>query len=315
MSDDLAYAQFQKTVLRLIGVDLASYRQGQMRRRLDALVQRVGARGYAEYARMLERDPARVQEFRDYFTINVTEFFRDPDRFRLLETKVLPELLAKRTALKVWSAACSIGRRAVLGGDPAPRAGADPGAQVLATDVDVTIVERARRADEYIPADAEERLAGPAPEGVHPGPGWHLRRAPGDPRLVDIRLHNLLTPPPTQGFDLILCRNVVIYFTDDAKTVLYEHLVNSLRPGGILFVGGTEMVASAHQLGLSSIGPSFYRKTEAASTVPRPFVRPVLAPPRPASAGAGGRRRPLRAAATGPDTGPRQGFPGARRTP
>ena len=91
---------------------------------------------------------------------------------------------------------------------------------------------------------------------------------------MDIRLHNLLTAPPTQGFDLILCRNVVIYFTDDAKAVLYDHLVNSLRPGGILFVGGTEMVASAHQLGLSSIGPSFYRKAEVASTAPRPFARP-----------------------------------------
>ena len=59
MADDLGYVQFQRTVLRLIGVDLASYRQGQMRRRLDALVRRVGAHGYGEYARMLERDPAR----------------------------------------------------------------------------------------------------------------------------------------------------------------------------------------------------------------------------------------------------------------
>src|SRR5262245_6288822 len=67
MLDDLEYLLFQRTVRRLIGVDLASYRQGQMRRRLDALVQRVGAQGYGEYARMLERDPVRVQEFRDYF--------------------------------------------------------------------------------------------------------------------------------------------------------------------------------------------------------------------------------------------------------
>ena len=132
---------------------------------------------------------------------------------------------------------------------------------------------------------------------------------------MDIRLHNLLTPPPMQGFDLILCRNVVIYFTDEAKTVLYNNLVNSLRPGGVLFVGGTEMVAAAHQLGLTSIGPSFYRKDEAAATAPRPFVRPVLAPPRPAAPARVAVGAPLRAAATGPDTGPRQGFPGARRTP
>ena len=281
MSDDLAYAQFQKTVLRLIGVDLASYRQNQMRRRLDALVQRVGARGYAEYARMLERDPARVQELRDYFTINVTEFFRDPDRFRLLETKVLPELLANRTGLKVWSAACSTGAEpysvAILLRELAPFLAHS----VLATDVDVTIAERARRADRYMPADMKNVSPARLQKAFTQDSDGTYAVRPEIKRLVNIRLHNLLTPPPTQGFDLILCRNVVIYFTDDAKTVLYEHLVNSLRPGGILFVGGTEMVASAHQLGLSSIGPSFYRKTEAASTVPRPFVRPVLAPPRP----------------------------------
>jgi chemotaxis protein methyltransferase CheR len=277
MSDDLGYAQFQKTVQRLIGVDLASYRQGQMRRRLDALVQRVGARGYAEYARMLERDAARMQQFRDYFTINVTEFFRDPDRFRFLETKALPELLAKRNGLKVWSAACSNGSEpysvAILLRELAPLLPH----RVLATDVDVTIVERARRADGY--AQAELKNVSPArlQKAFTRGPEGTYAVRPEIRSLVDIRLHNLLTAPPTQGFDLILCRNVVIYFTEDAKAALYDHLVASLRPGGILFMGGTEMVASAHQFGLTSIGPSFYRKAEATATAPRPFARPVVA--------------------------------------
>lgn len=277
MSDDLGYAQFQKTVQRLIGVDLASYRQGQMRRRLDALVQRVGAHGYAEYSRMLEREPVRVQELRDYFTINVTEFFRDPDRFRFLETKILPELLAKRNGLKIWSAACSNGSEpysvAILLRELAPLLPH----KVLATDVDVTIVERARRADTYVQAELKNVSPARLQKAFTQGAEGTYAVRPEIRSLVDVRLHNLLTAPPTQGFDLILCRNVVIYFTDDAKAVLYDHLVSSLRSGGILFVGGTEMVASAHHLGLTSIGPSFYRKTEAAATAPRPFVRPVVA--------------------------------------
>jgi chemotaxis protein methyltransferase CheR len=279
MPDDLAYRQFQKTVQRLIGVDLASYRQGQMRRRLDALVQRVGAKDYAEYSRMLERDPARVQELRDYFTINVTEFFRDPDRFRLLETKVLPELLAKRQPLKVWSAACSIGAEpysvAILLRELAPMLSH----KVLATDVDVTIVERARRADTYVQAELKNVSAARLQKAFTQSPEGTYTVRPEVRSLVDIRLHNLLTAPPMQGFDLILCRNVVIYFTDEAKTVLYNHLVDSLRPGGVLFVGGTEMVVSAHQLGLASIGPSFYRKSEASAAVPRPLARPAVARP------------------------------------
>jgi chemotaxis protein methyltransferase CheR len=275
MPDDLGYVQFQRTVERLIGVNLASYRQGQMRRRLDALVQRVGASGYLEYAKMLERDPKRVQEFRDYFTINVTEFFRDADRFRFLETKVLPDLLARRTGLKVWSAACSNGAEpysvAILLREVAPTLPH----KVIATDVDVTIIDRARRADKYIQAELKNVSSARLQKAFVESPEGTYTVRPEIRQLVDLKLHNLLTPPPAQGLDLILCRNVVIYFTDEAKTVLYNHLVSSLRPGGVLFVGGTEMVAAAHQLGLNSIGPSFYRKDEVAAFAPRP--RPRLA--------------------------------------
>jgi chemotaxis protein methyltransferase CheR len=270
MPDDLGYIQFQKTVQRIIGVDLASYRQGQMKRRLDALVQRVGANGYLEYSKLLERDPKRVQELRDYFTINVTEFFRDPDRFRFLEQRVLPELLQQRRALKIWSAACSIGAEpysvAIQLRELAPMLSH----KIIATDVDVTIVERCRRADKYIPADVKNVAPARLQKAFVQSPDGMYAVKPEIRQLVEVKLHNLLTKPPAEGFDLILCRNVVIYFTDDAKASLYDHLVGALRPGGILFVGGTEMVASAHQLGLNSIGPSFYRKEEAAAFKPRP---------------------------------------------
>ena len=275
MVDDLGYAQFQKTVQRLIGVDLASYRQGQMKRRLDALVARVGAKGFGEYAKMLERDPARLQEFRDYFTINVTEFFRDPDRFKFLETKVLPELLAKRTPLKIWSAACSIGAEpysvATLLKEQAPTLPH----KIIATDVDLTIVDRAKRADKYVQAELKNIPQARLDKAFIKAADGTYTVKPEVRQLVDVKIHNLLTAPPAQGFDLILCRNVVIYFTDDAKATLYDHLVGALRPGGILFVGGTEMVASAHQLGLNSIGPSFYRKEEVSALGSRP--RPRLA--------------------------------------
>jgi chemotaxis protein methyltransferase CheR len=270
MPDDLGYVQFQKTVQRLIGVDLASYRQGQMRRRLDALVQRVGASGYLEYSKMLEKDAKRIQEFRDYFTINVTEFFRDPDRFRQLEQKVLPELLGPRKALKVWSAACSIGAEPYSVAIQLRELSPMLSHKIIATDLDVTIVERARRADKYIPADLKNVAPARLQKAFTPAPDGTFAVKPEIRQLVEVKLHNLLTKPPAEGFDLILCRNVVIYFTDEAKATLYNHLVEALRPGGVLFVGGTEMVASAHQLGLNSIGPSFYRKEEAAAFRPRP---------------------------------------------
>jgi len=270
MLDDLGYAYFLRAVRRLTGVDLAHYRQGQMRRRLDALVQRVGARNYLEYAKLLERDPARLQEFRDYFTINVTEFFRDPERFRYLEQRVLPELLRARTGLNVWSAACSTGAEpysvAILLRELAPRGPH----RILATDVDRTGLARARQGDCYGPSDVRnvspERLARHFVRAAD-GATWAVR--PEVRALVEFREHNLLDLAPHGSFDLILCRNVVIYFTEEAKRQLYARLAAALRPGGVLFVGGTEIVPAGGELGLQPSGPSFYRKDRAEHALPR----------------------------------------------
>ncbi len=262
--DELGNRYFLRTVQRLVGVDLISYRQGQMQRRLEALLQRVGAGSFTEYARMLERDPARLQELRDYFTINVTEFFRDPERFHHLETRVLPELLAERPSLRVWSAACSIGAEpyslAILLNELAPAAVH----RVLATDVDQTILARAKQGTGYTKADVRGVSPVRLAKAFTPEPGGTRAIRPELRAMVDYRHHNLLGPPPGHNFDLILCRNVVIYFTDEAKANLYQGLVSALRPGGVLFVGGTEIVNDAPRLGLHPAGPSFYRKEAAA---------------------------------------------------
>ena len=70
-------------------------------------------------------------------------------------------------------------------------------------------------------------------------------------------------PPAGTDFDLVLCRNVVIYFTEPAKAGLYRKFYDSLRPGGVLFVGGTEVVSQAAQIGFKSAGISFYQRPEA----------------------------------------------------
>src|SRR5918912_3076624 len=87
------FQTFRQQAYRITGLDLTSYKAPQMQRRLQALLARVQVRTFAEYAKLLERDEARRQEFRDYVTINVSEFFRDGERFRDLERRVLPGLL------------------------------------------------------------------------------------------------------------------------------------------------------------------------------------------------------------------------------
>jgi chemotaxis protein methyltransferase CheR len=79
---------------------------------------------------------------------------------------------------------------------------------------------------------------------------------------VIFRRHNLLIDPFESGFDLIVCRNVVIYFTAEVKNHLYRRFRDALRPGGVLFVGGTEVVSSIAGLGLQLVSPSFYRRVD-----------------------------------------------------
>jgi chemotaxis protein methyltransferase CheR len=255
------FETFRKRAYQLTGLDLTSYKAPQMHRRLSALMARQRIGSFADYARVLESDAQRRQEFKDYVTINVSEFFRDGDRFGELERRVLPMLLSGGAGLRVWSAGCSMGAEpyslSILLNEMAP----GRAHSILATDIDQTILDRARAGAGYLAADL--RNAGPerlrrwfvaSPDGkyaVGPAPRTSIR----------FQKHDLLRDPYPRGpFDLIACRNVVIYFTEEAKERIYAGFVEVLASGGVLFVGGTEAIMRPQALGLSVLGPGFYRK-------------------------------------------------------
>src|ERR671928_1674320 len=149
------FQAFRKQAYRLTGLDLTWYKAPQMQRRLLALLTRVQVRSFAEYAALLERDATRRQEFRDYVTINVSEFFRDAERFGDLERRVLPELLSAAGArgLTVWSAGCSMGAEPYSLAILLRELGPGRHHQVLGTDVDRTILARAQEGTGYTAAD------------------------------------------------------------------------------------------------------------------------------------------------------------------
>jgi chemotaxis protein methyltransferase CheR len=257
----IEFELFRKRAYQLTGLDLTSYKAPQMHRRLTALLGRLKIASFAEYTRVLEKDAARRQEFRDYVTINVSEFFRDRDRFADLERRILPTLLQRTSTPRVWSAGCSIGAEAysiaILLKELAP----GRAHSILGTDVDQTVLERARLGTDYIAA--ELRNAGP--ERIR---RWFVRtpddRFSASPALrlgVRFARHDLLRDAFVGGpFDLIACRNVIIYFTEAAKERIYGGFVDSLATGGVLFLGGTEAIIRPQDHGLAVTGPGFYRK-------------------------------------------------------
>lgn len=258
---DEDYGAFVRRVRTLIGVDLSCYKPDQMRRRLLALAARHGAANLRGFADVMERDARAVAAFKDFFTINVSEFLRDLPRWHDLDRTILPDLSKGGVRpLRIWSAGCSIGAEpyslAMLLEEMLPRRPYS----VVATDIDDTILARARGGAGYPESDLRNVDAARRAR-------FFTREANGTyavkdelKRHVRFRRHDLLGPVPESDLDLIVCRNVVIYFTEETKRVLYQRFFDALRPGGMLFVGGTEVVMGAREVGLVPALTSFYRK-------------------------------------------------------
>ncbi|HEY8393476.1 MAG TPA: protein-glutamate O-methyltransferase CheR [Thermaerobacter sp.] len=245
-------------VLETLGLRLDAYRPTQLERRLAFFRQRHGLRSNAELAARIRVDRDLRDRLASFLTINVSEFFRNPDRFAELRDRFLPALLARKPALRVWSAGCSIGAElysvALFLRELAP--GKDH--ELLGTDIDPDALWRARAG---IYETAELRAV---PERLlrayfRPVEGrWEL--SPAVRTAVRFARHDLLRDPYPRGWDLILCRNVVIYFTDDAKAEVWRQLAASLNDGGILFVGGSESLYGVQNTGLRYVAPCFYVK-------------------------------------------------------
>ena len=253
-----AYEKFLKDLKRQLDVDLTGYKRPQMERRINTLMRTLGVKDYEEFINLMVRDKQRFEQFLDHLTINVSEFFRNPAQWQVLEKQILPALLAQNPHLKVWSAGCSTGEEpyslAMLLTEIAPLGQHS----ILATDFDVRVLKKAQ-------------------EGVYPVkntagiPGHYLQKyfiRQGDTyrvkdelkRLITFRNHNLIRDKFPEQLDLILCRNVVIYFTEETKYELYKKFFNALRRQGILFTGSTEQIIQAREIGYESAAIFFYRR-------------------------------------------------------
>ncbi|TGV08597.1 chemotaxis protein CheR, partial [Mesorhizobium sp. M00.F.Ca.ET.186.01.1.1] len=104
--EDKDFLQFIASVKKMTGIDLALYKEAQMKRRLTSLRQKRGYGTFVQYFDAIAKDKELFYEFLDRMTINVSEFFRNPGRWEVLENKILPRLAKQSSRVKCWSAAC-----------------------------------------------------------------------------------------------------------------------------------------------------------------------------------------------------------------
>jgi chemotaxis protein methyltransferase CheR len=254
------YNYIRREILQLTGVDLQSYKSTQVQRRLAAYLQRSGYATWAGLFNAIRRRAGAATELKHYLTINVSTFFRDAERYAYLRNIVLPELLRQRQVLRVWSAGCARGQEPyTLAMLLSEACGPSQRFRVTATDLDGEALAWARTGGPYsaediagIPVALAQRYLERRRDGA-----WATTRLRSQ---IFFRQHDLLKDPFDSAFDLIVCRNVTIYFTGEAKAQLYHRFRGALRPGGVLFVGGTEVIARSHEIGFEMIGNGFYRR-------------------------------------------------------
>jgi chemotaxis protein methyltransferase CheR len=243
---------------RISDIDLSAYKRPQMERRINSFMRQAGANDYASFIKLLEADKQVYRRFIEHLTINVSEFFRNPRHWDVLQHQIFNRLIKNRLALKVWSAGCSTGEEpyslAIMLNEMIP----GKFRKILATDIDREVLEKAKAG--LFSARAVQGVPEPLLKKYfhHDGEGFRVRDKLKS--LITFQRHDLLKDRYPLDMDLILCRNVVIYFTEEAKEKLYGRFADSLRPGGVLFVGSTEQIFKAGELGLKSVSTFFYEK-------------------------------------------------------
>jgi chemotaxis protein methyltransferase CheR len=251
------YTRFCDGLRQLTGVDLSQYKRPQMERRLRSFLGRRGFRTLSESLPSLRSDKAELDALLDRMTINVSQLWRNPDHWQVLEKTVIPEIGA-RGRVRGWSAGSSYGAEAytmaALCRQVVPRARVE----ILGTDIDRRMVERAQQGvfseedARTAPREAMQRWFEPV------SGGWQAR--PELRSICKFEVGDLLRMAPRVRFDLILCRNTVIYFSEPIRDELHARLAGALVSGGYLMVGATERVANPAALGLESAHPFIFRK-------------------------------------------------------
>jgi chemotaxis protein methyltransferase CheR len=255
------YEQFCVAFRRVCGIDLLQYKRGQMERRIRSFVATRGGVDLLTYAATLKADKGELDKFLDRVTINVSQLWRNPEQWEVLEEQILPDLArtAQANRVRAWSAGSSYGAEAYTLAAIARRAIPRAAVSILGTDIDARMVERARTGV-FTAEDARDAPTATLASHFEMADGrWHA--SDELKRLVRFEQGDLLrVQPAAASFDLVLCRNTVIYFNEDVRDALHGRLAGSLRAGGRLVVGATERVSDPAHHGLAPESPFVYRK-------------------------------------------------------
>lgn len=236
-------------LLSRTGHDFRQYKRATMLRRIERRMQVRAVHTLPDYRAVLESDPRECSALLDDMLIGVTNFFRDRESFEALEREIIPELFKDKgpgDEVRVWVPACSSGEEAyslaMLLADHAAEVQHPPPFQVFASDIDTAAIAQARSGS-YPPSIVTD--VAPVRLRRHftkEEDRYQIRKGIRDRILF--AAHNVLRDPPFSRLDLVSCRNLLIYLNREVQARVLEMFHFALKPGGYLFLGGSESAES-----------------------------------------------------------------------
>lgn len=254
------YEEFKRDVYKLTDINLDMYKERQMKRRIESLISRKGFKGFEDFYKGMEQDKALLRTFVSYLTINVSQFYRNPNQWENFEKEVIPYLKKQYgDKITIWSAACSTGDEPYTLAMIMSKYMPIDRVNIIATDIDEDVIAFAKEG-----IYSSKSLVDLPKEYLNKHfkklDDMHYQISDEIKSRVTFKKHNLLKDAYFTGISMIVCRNVVIYFTDEAKDDVYRKFNKALSNNGILFIGSTEQILRCKELGFESVKTFFYKK-------------------------------------------------------
>ena len=257
------FENFKDQAADLLNINFDGYKLKRVQRRTDSLMRRHSVDDYKECINKLKKDNSFKDAYLNHFTINTSEFFRNPKSFDYLKKEVLPDLIKKNNnRIKIWSAPCSNGSEPYTIAIILTELGlSDRDFEILASDLDKEILQTAKKGryssnslknvpdkllDKYFTAVPKEKDLYQISNKIK--------------RKVKFEKKDLINGSYSSGWDLILSRNFFIYLTKEQKEILTEKFTQNLKNTGYLFLGNTEFIFNPDKFNLDKINLSFYQK-------------------------------------------------------
>ena len=247
IGDEIGLNKILTFIQKHKGLDVSSYRQNFIHRRLRLRVLATRVKSPQEYIALIEKSPEEFNLFLDALSINVTEFFRDPDVYDAFRKLALTELMNRKAAsdyksIRIWSSACASGEEAyslaiLLKEELKGRQ--DLMVKVLATDIDDQALEKAKEAT-YRTGDLQKLPPAILKKYFTLSNAAHYQVNDDIRQMVKFQKHNIFGQAPYKGLDAIFCRNIMIYLSRPQMMELFKKFYELLNPQGYLILGKVE---------------------------------------------------------------------------